>query len=257
MADIKRQFGIERLQYACVAEERGTQHDRPHVHVQIILKERVNKKTWFLDTITETHCNYQVTANDRAWNEYIKKGLNFIEFGTFKSTTARKHIHWPSTSSPSSSAASSSRTTPHIAAAAAAAAAAATPSAGTRLQTHAKREQNKNIAQRALHLARASVHNAMALIQETMPDKFLAHSSWYVPMTVVHLTCLITHLLILSFLLGISPRSTTFVWEHNAMLIATVSSTRNTCGPSPSTTVHRNCVRSSALYSHAHTLLFV
>jgi hypothetical protein len=172
MADIKRQFGIERLQYACVAEERGTQHDRPHVHVQIILKERVNKKTWFLDTITETHCNYQVTANDRAWNEYIKKGLNFIEFGTFKSTTARKHIHWPSASSPSS--ASSSRTTPHMAAA-------ATPSAGTRLQTHAKREQNKSIAQRALHLAKASVHNAMALIQETMPDKFLAHSSWYVP----------------------------------------------------------------------------
>jgi hypothetical protein len=52
MTEIKRQFGIERLQYACVAQEFGDQNDTPHLHIQIILKEKANKKSWFLDDIT-------------------------------------------------------------------------------------------------------------------------------------------------------------------------------------------------------------
>jgi hypothetical protein len=52
MTEIKRQFGIERLQYACVAQEIGDNNDTPHLHIQIILKEKANKKTWFLDDIT-------------------------------------------------------------------------------------------------------------------------------------------------------------------------------------------------------------
>lgn len=100
MNGIKRIFTIEKLQYVCVAQERNTitTNEPFHLHIQIILKEVINKKTWFLDSITRklvslhkisklkripfcfcfmigNHCNYQVTQHDRAWNEYIKKGL--------------------------------------------------------------------------------------------------------------------------------------------------------------------------------------
>ncbi len=52
MEEIKRQFGIENLHYACVAEEIGESNHHPHLHIQIILKQVVNKKIWFLDSIT-------------------------------------------------------------------------------------------------------------------------------------------------------------------------------------------------------------
>ncbi len=52
MTEIKRQFGVKQLQYACVAQEIGDQNDAPHLHIQIISKKKVNKKTWFLDDIT-------------------------------------------------------------------------------------------------------------------------------------------------------------------------------------------------------------
>ena len=100
MTEIKRHFGSKRLQYACVAQEiTDMMDDSLFLNIQIILKEKVNKKTWFLDKITGrlsshkiisrchnhiniclknellgTHCNYQVTSNDRAWNAFIKKG---------------------------------------------------------------------------------------------------------------------------------------------------------------------------------------
>jgi hypothetical protein len=52
MKEIKRQFGIKNLRYACVAKEMSGQNNEPHLHVQIILKQKANKKTWFLDAIT-------------------------------------------------------------------------------------------------------------------------------------------------------------------------------------------------------------
>ena len=72
---------------------------RRHLHIQIILKEKINKKRRFLDDITQTHCNYQVTQNDRAWNEYIRKEGDYIEFGTFQSVSTRGHKQWPTSSS--------------------------------------------------------------------------------------------------------------------------------------------------------------
>ena len=91
MNEIRRQFSDARLQYVCIASEKNTARTKSHLHVQIITKELINKKSWFLDDITGkeshhrvctshhhgalgTHCNYQITNNDRAWNEYIKKG---------------------------------------------------------------------------------------------------------------------------------------------------------------------------------------
>lgn len=55
MDEIKRIFTIEKLQYVCVAQEfdnNNTTNQTSRLHVQIILKQIINKKTWFLDSIT-------------------------------------------------------------------------------------------------------------------------------------------------------------------------------------------------------------
>ncbi|CAF4205321.1 unnamed protein product [Rotaria magnacalcarata] len=91
MNEIEHIFTIEKLQYVCVAQEfnSDTINQEFHLHLQIVLKEVVNKKTSFLDSVTVTH-------NDRAWNEYIKKSLNYIEFSSFKSTIVRGVKYWSS-----------------------------------------------------------------------------------------------------------------------------------------------------------------
>ncbi|CAF4644844.1 unnamed protein product, partial [Rotaria sp. Silwood2] len=93
---IKREFPIKNIQYICVGEgiSRIAAHQQ-HLEIQIILKKKVNKRTRFLDRLTETNCNYKVTTNDLAWNEYIKKSLNFIEYNRFKSTKVRGNKRWP------------------------------------------------------------------------------------------------------------------------------------------------------------------
>ena len=78
-----------------MARELNQPQTKSHLHAQIILRRNVNKHGWFLDKYTGTlsmksrtrrthwcllftvgvHCNYQVTKNDVAWNEYIKKGM--------------------------------------------------------------------------------------------------------------------------------------------------------------------------------------
>ena len=204
--EIKRQFSIERLQYVCVAQEMSDQAMRSHLHIQIVLKEKLNKRTWFLDDVTsewgatkesstfskayfhlcennmnrnflfiETHCNYQVTKNDRAWNEYIKKGQNFIEFGTFKSTTVRGRKQWPqlSVSSLGSSAIThSTRADGQLGRPTTAAVTSA------RAKAEEKRAFERELARQALAVARTSIYDAMDMIKNAMPEKFLAHSSW-------------------------------------------------------------------------------
>ncbi|CAF4992554.1 unnamed protein product, partial [Rotaria sp. Silwood1] len=173
MAEIKRQFGIEYLQYVCVAQETGDLNNRPHLHIQIILKERKDKKTWFLDDITKTHCNYQVTDNDRAWNEYIKKQHNFIEFGTFKSTTSWAEKQWPS--SPSSFTTTHSRD--HNQTSVPRGAPTATTNVRSKIDDN---QQRKNaIASEAFDIAKINVYDAMDFIQKARPWDFLNHSQWY------------------------------------------------------------------------------
>lgn len=74
---IQQEFGIENIQYICIGEELSELNQRRHLHIQIILKRKVNKKKRFLDNMTQTSCNYQVTRHDSDWNEYIKKGIEF------------------------------------------------------------------------------------------------------------------------------------------------------------------------------------
>ena len=108
MSHIKSEFGLTNIQYICISEEMGELNHQRHLHIQIILKEKVDRRKPFLDEITGTRCNYQVTRNDLAWNEYIKKEGSFIEFGEFKSTRTRGRKTWPSEASDSASVSSAS-----------------------------------------------------------------------------------------------------------------------------------------------------
>ena len=145
-----------------------------------------------------THCNYQITNNDKAWNEYIKKGQvsltpiqatffilhlylrcyvdgDFIEFGEFKSPTSRGPKQWPALPphpSPSSSESNGAngRLLSDVQA----------PTTSRRNSTEERRQRKIVTAQRALILAETDVSKAMELVREAMPVEFMAHSSWYI-----------------------------------------------------------------------------
>lgn len=92
--NILEEFGETVVQYACVASEIGPTSSKKHLHMQIILKRVVNKKSWFMDKYTGIYqnrvdsllwnmfclfisgvkCNYQVTKDNKAWRHYIQKG---------------------------------------------------------------------------------------------------------------------------------------------------------------------------------------
>ena len=178
--EIKRRFGIRSIQYICICEEISDASRQRHLHIQIILKEKVNLKKRFLDQITNTRCNYQVTQNDLAWNEYIKKELNFIEFGDFKSLKARGQTQWPSLAT----AAASDVPIRSIPAAPAASnhpqalAPRTTRATTVRAQAAARRQQSDETARKAMTLARTSISAAMDFLMEDRPNEFLSRSTW-------------------------------------------------------------------------------
>ncbi|CAF3189319.1 unnamed protein product [Rotaria socialis] len=55
LGKIVQEFGHPLLQYACVASEIAGTPPRQHLHIQIILKRKINKKSWFLDKHTHDH----------------------------------------------------------------------------------------------------------------------------------------------------------------------------------------------------------
>ena len=186
MNAIKQEFDIESIQYICIGEELSELNHQRHLHIQIILKKRVNKKKRFLDSITQTSCNYQVTHHDRAWNEYIKKDLNFIEFGQFKSTTSHGQKRWPSPSSCLSQLTTAAATTtmstlssdnnqqmtiPRTTT--------TTTMTTSRGRLEEKRKHANEIAIHAFKLAETSISEAMDFIQYSAPAKFLERSSVY------------------------------------------------------------------------------
>ncbi|CAF1250811.1 unnamed protein product [Rotaria magnacalcarata] len=145
MAEIKRQFSIQKLQYVCVAEEKTDTNDSSHLHIQIILKYKTNKKTWFLDDIT---------------------GHNFIEFGSFKSVHIRGEKRWPTQSS------TNIRSTT-----------VAMPTIRNVTRTLTKAEQRQQYlnetARKAIELAKVSINAAMDFMIHDRPNEFLLRSSWY------------------------------------------------------------------------------
>lgn len=167
MKHIQQEFGITRIQYICISEEMGELNHQRHLHIQIILRDRVNKKVRFLDSITQTHCNYQVTGNDLAWNEYIKKDGNYIEFNEFISTKKLGDKQWPPTSAASATAtpapvqAVTARTTMTV-----------------RAQAEERRQHRIAVYRQAVELAETSVDAAMDLMKREMIENFVQHNKW-------------------------------------------------------------------------------
>ncbi|CAF2806097.1 unnamed protein product [Rotaria sp. Silwood2] len=93
--ELFRQYPLALIQYICISSNdrqhrpRKTANMRSTYYIQIIFKRTLNKKIWFLDAVTGDECNYDVTSNDMAWNEFIKKNRNFIEIGEFLSSKIR------------------------------------------------------------------------------------------------------------------------------------------------------------------------
>jgi hypothetical protein len=169
MRHIKSEFGLDNIQYVCIGEEISELNHQRHLHIQIILKEKVDRRKPFLNVITGTRCNYQVTRNDLAWNEYIKKDGDYIEFNEFKSTRTRGQKTWPSTESDASSSSATvvSKTT------------SVQPKTTVRAQNETRRQFEQDTVMKVLELAKTSVHQAMDLMRQALPSKFLSHSSWY------------------------------------------------------------------------------
>ena len=172
MDAIKHEFGIGNIQYICLGEEISELNHQRHLHIQIILKEKVDRRKPFLDQITQTHCNYQVTRNDRAWNEYIRKEGDYIEFGQYQSVSTRGQKQWPGSSSATSTSSLSTSDRGQITR--------AITTTTTRMSTRAQAEERRQLAKQALDLAETSINTAMDFIRRAMPEKFLAHSTWYV-----------------------------------------------------------------------------
>lgn len=175
---IKKEFGIENIQYICVSEEISELNHQRHLHIQIILKEKVDRRRPFLDDITGTRCNYQVTRNDLAWNEYIKKEGNYLEFNEFKSIRVRGEKQWPS-SSASQSVTTSTSDQPNRQLVPTSTRSSSSSTTTVRAQVEARRQYEQETVIRALKLAEINVHQAMDLVRNALPIKFLAHSTWY------------------------------------------------------------------------------
>ncbi|UJR06997.1 hypothetical protein I4U23_011286 [Adineta vaga] len=82
---IRQELYDEEIQYLCVGQEINPLYPLKELYIQIIFKNKINKRTRFLDTITGTCCNYKVTQNILPWNDYIRGDFNCLEFGRFLS----------------------------------------------------------------------------------------------------------------------------------------------------------------------------
>ena len=174
MANITDQFGIDNIQYICISEVVDQSSQRSScLHIQIVFKEKIDRRKPFLDDVTQTRCNYQVTNNDLAWNEYIKKEGNYSEFGEFKSVKNHGQREWPSQLIPSAASVA-----PAPAILPPTTTTTATRPTTVRAQAQEKRQQDDEIARQALATAETSVDQAMDLIRKVMPNKFMHHSKW-------------------------------------------------------------------------------
>ncbi|CAF3411030.1 unnamed protein product [Rotaria socialis] len=94
MKHIQNEFN-QRIKYVCIASCEHEQLSQYRtVYIQIIFHKVINKKTYFLKAVSEMRCNYAVTTNDAAWNQFIKKVGYHIEFGQFQSVKSRIDSKW-------------------------------------------------------------------------------------------------------------------------------------------------------------------
>ena len=181
MTHIKDQFGIHKIQNICIGEENREFSQQPYLLVQIIFADKVDRQKSSLDEFAGKPCNYQVANNELAWNEYIKKGGSFIEFGEFKPMKERSQSQWPATTVSSGTVVGARPSQPmssSISTAAPAKTTVAPRPATARAQAEERRKRNDDIARQALTLAEDSVVKALDFIREAMPSKFMHHMKW-------------------------------------------------------------------------------
>ena len=170
-ADVKNyildRFGENKVQYICVGQEQSPSSGVPCLLIQIIFKDKIDRRKPFLQDLVGDHCNYQATTNDLAWNEYIKKSGPVEEYSEFKSVQRLSSLEWVSSSTMSSAMAVQPRR----------------PSSKRSGEVHSesdkRRKMDDDIIRTAMSLAEDSVDAAMDYIQEKVPSEFVIHLNWY------------------------------------------------------------------------------
>ncbi|CAF2013050.1 unnamed protein product [Rotaria magnacalcarata] len=79
----------KKIRYICISNEINSNsidpdNIVPKIHIQIVFFGQTSIYSCFLDEYLGCRCEYRVTHDADAWNEFIKKGLNFVEYGLFK-----------------------------------------------------------------------------------------------------------------------------------------------------------------------------
>jgi hypothetical protein len=97
---------------------------------------------------------------------HTQLGLDFIEIGTFKSTSARGDKLWS--------------TSPSIAGSPARGVLATHTTTSVRVQAQQRRQHMNDTAAHAIELAKTNVNMAMDFILKDRPNEFLARSTWSV-----------------------------------------------------------------------------
>lgn len=178
------EFGENKIQYICTGEEFKQSIGKRLLLIQIIFKNKIDRRKPFLKDLVGDSCNYQVCDDDLAWNEYIKKSGSFEEYNEFKSIRRLNSVGWDSLSTTGSSISgelhvpdtplqrqlSIENQLP-------------IPSA-KRCQTvdveaEKRAKIDDDITRTALALAEDSVDAAMDYIQEHLPNKFVQNHTWY------------------------------------------------------------------------------
>lgn len=81
LENIITEFGSENLSYACVAKELGMVTEKPHIHMQIILKRPVNKTSWFMDKFTSMNLyNIKSIGSNAFYMESFKTHIVIIKW---------------------------------------------------------------------------------------------------------------------------------------------------------------------------------
>ncbi|CAF1385823.1 unnamed protein product [Rotaria sordida] len=94
MKEIEERF-TSTISYVCIGEAGQSTDGKRAVYIQIIFKEKDETKVWFLDDVTrDKNCNYHVTIKDAPWNEFVKRGGRFLEYGLFSSLRSQKPMRW-------------------------------------------------------------------------------------------------------------------------------------------------------------------
>ncbi|CAF3884233.1 unnamed protein product [Rotaria magnacalcarata] len=93
---ICRRLKDKSLKYVCVANEREDYKAIPRLHIQILLRTILMTNKSFMNDCIPCGVKYKITRSDRAWNEYLKKGCDFVEFGSFESScNSPENLEWP------------------------------------------------------------------------------------------------------------------------------------------------------------------